>query len=101
MTIMKGNDGNVQSESRVWIQRKDQFTNSSAIYWCLLHARQFIRDREYKVDRIPISVLISRISGLEGEETAFKEMSEMNLSLFLTTFPSLPFSTTSQLDNIM
>lgn len=52
MTIMSANNGNVHSKPTVRVQR-----NSSTIYWCLRHARQFIRDREYKVDIIPTSVL--------------------------------------------
>jgi len=65
--------GNGQSEPRVWIQRKDKFTNSSAIHCCLLYARQCIRDKEFKVYRILISAIISRISGLEREETLVKK----------------------------
>lgn len=65
--------GNVQSEPIVWIRRKEQFTNSSAIHCCLLYARRLLRDKEFKVYRILISAIMSRISGLEREETLVKK----------------------------
>ena len=65
--------GNVQSEPIVWIRRKEQFTNSSAIHCCLLYARLLLRDKEFKVYRILISAIMSRILGLEREETLVKK----------------------------
>lgn len=49
----------------------------------------------FKVDIIPISILLSRVLGLEGEKTTQKKMSKMNLSLSLPCSP-----TTDQMHNI-
>lgn len=64
--------GSVQSEPRVWIQRKtsllihQQFTAT----YC---ARLLIRDKEFKVYRILISAIMSRILRSEREETFVKK----------------------------
>lgn len=49
VTTMRGDNANGQSQPRIWIQRKEQFTNSSAVYWCLLHTMQFLRDGDSKL----------------------------------------------------